>query len=59
MQQYITIVNKALEVYHATPVEQYPEARAIDKLEELTPPNSRERQYCYNLLQYALSELTQ
>lgn len=56
-QQLIDTVNKALEVYHNTGPEKYPQARALDRIEELTPPNSTERLSATNLLLYAIEEI--
>ena len=54
MDQIIKTVNEALEVYYKTPIEKYPQARAIDKLDELTPSNSQERYEAYKLLLKAI-----
>lgn len=56
MTDVLVIVNKAIEVYKNTGIEQYPEARAIDYIENCIEPNSRKRQYAYNLFQFYLTE---
>jgi hypothetical protein len=56
-KEIIDIVNKALEIYHSTPVEDYPESRAIDKLELITPPNSNLRKQCYDTLIWAIDNM--
>lgn len=57
--ELVNIVNKALDVYHNTPLESYPEARGIDKLEELTPPNSRTRTQAFNLYMQVIDSLNE
>ena len=54
MDKIINIVNEALKIYHNTPVESYPEARAIDKIDELTSFNSTERVQAYNIFYSAI-----
>lgn len=44
----MTIANKMIDVYLHTPVEKYPEARALDVLDEY-PFGSPERQTAYLL----------
>lgn len=46
----IELANKMIDVYNTTPVEKYPEARALDVLENV-PFNSRERIQAFNLFQ--------
>lgn len=55
--ELMKVVNEALKVYHRTHIERYPKARAIDRLEELTKPNSREREMAMNVLVYCIDKL--
>ena len=56
-ENIIAIVNKALQVYHNTGTEEYPEARAIDKLEELCNGDMRLQQQCFNVLQWSIQQI--
>ena len=44
----LAIANKMIDVYLHTPIEKYPEARAIDVLDDY-PFGSYERQQAFNL----------
>lgn len=44
----VALTNKMIDVYLHTPIEKYPEARAIDVLDDV-PFGSPERQIAFNL----------